>query len=101
MRVLPQFAFDHIVHKIVDDDLDGYPDEHKEAFYEWFAATIIAKSDNEMGLTKAFTYGAYAHHPLTQTDRLGNPDIPFPIAFAFGDRDWLGTTGADQIVRGS
>ena len=81
--------------------MEPYPIEHKEAFYEWFAMTIIAKSDNEMGLTKAFSYGAYAYHPLTETDRLGNPDIPFPIAFAFGDRDWLGTPGADQIVRGN
>ena len=48
-----------------------------------------------MGLTKSFKYGAYALHPLTRDDRLGNPEISFPIAFAFGDRDWLGTTGAD------
>ena len=80
---------------MVNGGLEGYPNSHKEAFHEWVALTIIAKSDNEMALTKAFRYGVYAHHPLTRPDRLGNPNLPFPIAFVFGDRDFLGSTGAD------
>ena len=35
----------------------------------------------------------YASHPLQSDDRLGNKD--FPIAMAFGDRDFFGTEGAD------
>ena len=56
-------------------------------------------SDGEKGLTASFHYGAYAKHPLTAPDRLGNRDLPFPIAFCYGDRDWLGSRGADQIIR--
>lgn len=40
-------------------------------------------------------------HPLTERDRLGNPNLPFPIAFCYGDQDWLGTDGADKIVQGN
>jgi len=43
--------------------------------------------------------GYYAHHPMNATDRLMNKDIPFPIAFAFGDRDVFGSQGADAIVK--
>ena len=57
------------------------------------------KSDNEKAITVSFKYGSFALHPTTESDRLGNPDLPFPIAFAFGDRDWIGTVGADKIVR--
>ena len=62
---------------------------------------MLERSDTEIGVTKSFKWGCYAYHPLTELDRLGNPDLPFPIAFAFGDRDWLGTTGADKIVKGN
>ena len=58
-------------------------------------------SDNEKALTAAFKYGAYAMHPLTSCDRLGNPDLHFPIAFMFGDRDWTSPEGADYIIRGN
>ena len=39
----------------------------------------------------------YASHPLQSSDRLGGKD--FPIAMAFGDRDFFGTEGADEIVK--
>ena len=29
----------------------------------------------------------------------GNKEIDFPIAMVFGDQDWFGTEGADEIVR--
>ena len=41
----------------------------------------------------------YAIHPLQSEDRLGNKNIEFPIAMVFGDRDWFGTEGADDIIR--
>jgi len=54
-----------------------------------------AKSDTEKAITAAFKYGAFAIHPTTSCDRLGNAELRFPIAFAFGDRDWIGSEGAD------
>ena len=32
-------------------------------------------------------------------DRFGNPDIDFPIAYVFGDRDFLGSEAAKDLVR--
>ena len=52
-------------------------------------------SDAEKGLTASFHYGAFAKHTLTEPDRLNNKELPFPIAFCYGDRDWLGSRGAD------
>ena len=44
-------------------------------------------------------YGMVSLHPLQATDRLGNPNIDFPIAIAFGDNDFFGSEGADDLVR--
>ena len=40
-----------------------------------------------------------ARHPMTAPDRLGNPRINFPIAHAFGDMDFFGSEGAEDVVR--
>ena len=84
--------------------MDGFPEEHTEAFMRYFFTAYLEEgigSDTEKGLTASFNFGAYAKHPLTEPDRLGNSEIPFPIAFCYGDRDWLGSHGADLIVRGN
>ena len=39
-----------------------------------------------------------AIHPLTQPDRLLN-GTKFPIGISYGDRDFLGSEGADIVVR--
>ena len=38
-------------------------------------------------------------HPFQSADRLGNPDIDFPIGIVFGDNDHLGSEGADEIIK--
>ena len=38
-------------------------------------------------------------HPMTAPDRLGNPQINFPIAHAFGDNDFFGSEGAEEVIR--
>ena len=78
--------------------MDGYSEGHCDAFMRYFFAAYLDQgsgSDAEKGLTASFHFGAYAKHPLSEHDRLGNPDLPFPIAFCYGDRDWLGSPGAD------
>ena len=39
--------------------------------------------------------------PLHSTAYLLNPNIDFPVAFAFGDRDFLHSQGADLIIKGN
>ena len=49
-----------------------------------------------------FKFQGIAKHPLVRPDRLGNKDLDFPIAIAYGDRDWLySEDGGDHIVRES
>ena len=43
--------------------------------------------------------GLIEHH-MTGKDRLGNPDIKFPIAYIYGDQDFFTSdNGAEEIVR--
>ena len=78
-----------------------FPNNHLEKIvnYTFIVLAYGKKSDTEKAITASFRYGSFAIHPTTEPDRLGNPDLPFPIAYAFGDRDWTGTEGADDIVR--
>ena len=50
---------------------------------------------------KIFKYPYYFIHPLHSEDRLGNPEIDFPIGAVFGDSDFFGTEGADRIIQGN
>ena len=53
--------------------------------------------DQSQMLTEKFP--ALGVYDMQGSDRLGNPDIDFPIAMCFGDSDFLGTEGAEQIVK--
>ena len=44
-------------------------------------------------------YPMYALHPMHLEDRLVNPAIDFPIAMVFGDSDYLGSDGAEDIIK--
>ena len=38
-------------------------------------------------------------YSLHREDRLGNADLPFPIGFVFGDRDFLSSDGPDELIK--
>lgn len=46
-------------------------------------------------------YICLAKNTLMSEERLLNPDINFPIGVVFGDSDFLGSEGADEIVKKS
>ncbi len=43
--------------------------------------------------------GLHAHEPLDHANQLRNPDIPFPISFVYGDKDWMDSRGSREIVK--
>lgn len=47
-----------------------------------------------------FKYLFFAYHPLSEPDRLGNSS-KFPIGICFGDRDFVGSEGADTVIQSS
>jgi hypothetical protein len=37
---------------------------------------------------------------MTATDRLGNPEIDFPICALYGDQDWMSSDdGPDEFIK--
>ena len=100
MRSLPDCLRNQIISKMVESDMDGYPPRHREVVRRYINSIFkLGASGTERALTATFKFGVFAHHCLTEVDRLGNQKLPFPIAFCYGDQDWLGTDGADQIVQ--
>jgi len=46
-------------------------------------------------------YGSLGKLSMLNKDKFGNPEIDFPVAFIFGEADWHGSEGADEVVRQS
>ena len=77
-RLLPHFANNHVARTFVQNDMEGFPAEHSDAFMRYFFAAYLevgSGSDSEKGLPASFHFGAYAKHPLTESDRLGNSEL--------------------------
>ncbi len=86
----------------IDDDMTDYPPRHRDVVRRYYNCMFkLGPSGTEKALTATFKFGCFPHHCLKNEDRLGNKRLPFPIGFCYGDSDWLGTTGADDIVRGN
>lgn len=86
-----------MVQQLIENDYAGYPEDHYKRAHNYLT-TLYAHnvgSCNQKAIHASFKYGCFALNPLTAPDKLGNPDLPFPIAYAFGDRDWTGSDGAE------
>ena len=73
--------------------------ELRDAFVNYFDLMVQRSSTFEIAVFVTSKFPMYAYHPLQAADRLGNPEIDFPIGIVFGDKDNLGSEGADQIVK--
>ena len=87
----------------MDSSLRGdlYPEELRTAAFDYFCMMLEKPSVIDIVELMPFKFESYSLHPLQAPDRLGNPEIKFPIAMAFGDRDKYGTEGADEIIKGN
>lgn len=86
---------------MLEKDLEGYPEHDKAIVKDYCWHHILWGSDSEKAITFQFKFGVFAKHPLTAADRLGNPELPFPIGILYGEHDYLGSNGADEIVKNS
>jgi pimeloyl-ACP methyl ester carboxylesterase len=80
-------------------ELEGFSEEELRVVVEYWWHMAHIPSDSEKALPFCFHFGCFAKHPLTREDRLGNKDLDFPIGICFGEQDWLGSSGADYIVK--
>ena len=84
-RMLPNCLIDKLMFRAIDSDFGNYPERHRKVLHNY--ATLMFKlgqSDTEKALTASFKWGCYPYHCLTAEDRLGNPRLPFPVAFCYG-----------------
>ena len=75
--------------------LPGFSLEEVKAYSRYLTLMYDRLSiiDQSQMLTEKFP--ALGIYDMQGSDRLGNPDIDFPIAMCFGDSDFLGTEGAE------
>lgn len=53
----------------------------------------------EYAIFVCFKSGVLAHNPLEVAHRLGNPNLPFPISYVYGEIDWMDNQGAERAVK--
>ena len=71
---------------MIEEDMEGYPARHRDVVTRYAERMFrLGPSGTEKALTATFKFGAFAHHCLTEADRLGDPSLPFPVAFCYGD----------------
>jgi len=93
-----KLAHDLLIEQIVKPAMENVCTEKEaEIMGEHFFQMIMPKSDFEKAIMTQIQYGMYGYHPLCEPDRLANPELKFPICFAYGDKDFLGTKGAEII----
>ena len=78
---------------------NNYTKQFKSALIDYRTLIQIRPSVVDTVEIMIQKYFGYARHPLQSVDRLGNPKIDFPIACVYGDRDFVGSDGADVIVK--
>lgn len=64
----------------------------------YYALMAQRPSKIECTMMNTSRHFASLYHSLQAKDRMMNPEIDFPVAFCFGDRDFFGSEGADAIV---
>ena len=75
-----------------------YPPEAAGIVAHYYALMVQRHGNAEIAALKSCHYFSFPIHSMHETDRMMNPEIDFPVAFCFGDRDFFGTEGADAIV---
>lgn len=53
----------------------------------------------EVALLLAFDSSLFAYKPLGVPERLANSDVPFPISFIYGDKDWVDSSYSEVVVK--
>jgi pimeloyl-ACP methyl ester carboxylesterase len=76
------------------------PEEHA-CLHEYLFQIFSRQGSTETVLFLQFDCGLHAKMPLQSASRLANPDLPFPISFVYGSKDWMDSRGSRQIVRAS
>ena len=79
-------------------EFENYPNEVHVAMGAYKDLMFSYMGALETAYRVPFKYLFQAYHPLTEPDRLIN-GTKFPIGISCGDRDFIGTEGADVVVR--
>ena len=83
---------------IAKEEFKGYPDEVHQAFGKYYGLTTSKMGALEPVYRNPFKYLFQAYHPFYEPGRLLNIK-DFPIAFSYGDRDYMGSDGAEIVVK--
>ena len=77
-------------------------EEHLDAIARYQVLNTNRSAYCQGALISIIKYPGLLRHPMTATDRLGNPEITFPIALVYGDQDFMSSEeGPEDIVKGN
>lgn len=59
---------------------------------------LMREGSTEYAIFICFKLGMFAHNPLETVTRLGNPELPIPVSFFYGDIDWMDPKGGQRTI---
>ena len=78
-------------------EFEGYPESVIIAMGAYKDLMFSEISEMQTVYRKPFKYLFQAYHSLSEPDRLLN-GTDFPIGVCFGDRDFMGSEGVEQVI---
>jgi hypothetical protein len=74
--------------------------EEQEAkdMLDYLQQIYMRAGSTEYALFICFEVGVIAINALENENRLGNPELKFPISFFYGDDDWVNQTSGNRVV---
>ena len=79
--------------------MDGEVNEAIENFL--FQIVLQPEISTEVAVHVCFNPGLFPHNPLYAENRLGAPDFPLAVSFAYGYHDWVSAKGARKCLEGN
>ena len=74
---------------------DAFTDEERDVFVEWVIQMGMRRKSSEVAAFQLLAPMAYSESPLCHK----LPSARFPIAFIYGEYDWVNRDIADELVR--
>ena len=98
MRKSGSFLGKRIIKSYLNKRMSDLEKDEFDAMLEYFQQIFMREGSTEYAIFICFEIGMFAHNPLEAVNRLGNPDLPIPVSFYYGDIDWMDVNGGKRVV---
>ena len=87
-----------LIKNYLNKRMGNLPKEEFNDLHDYFHQIFMRDGSTEYAIFICFEVGMFAKNPLETLDRLGNPALPIPVSFFYGDSDWMDVNAGRRVV---